>query len=185
MDDLDYYYDSEDQEENIDTEYETKPLMTAEVDDNNCCSNKCLLRFDDEFKLRLKAELSELQKFEKHIYLFAMISIDENKINATKIVKSSKYFQYTVKEYGVARSVCKVAFVTLHDTTLSLVRTLCNKMTLGHLIPTDKRGKHKNHPAISKQTQHLIKKHFFDTMASADVRFKIIRLRHIINICLE
>jgi len=98
-----------------------------------------------------------------------MISIDENKINATKIVKSSKYFQYAVKHYGVTRSVCKTAFVILHDTTPSLLRTLCTKMTIGHVIPTDNRGKHSNRMTISDETKVAIKEHFFGVLKSPTV----------------
>jgi len=125
--------------------------------------------FDDEFKNRVKSDLSQLKSFEKNIYLFAMISINEKKINATKIIKSSKYFQYAVKHYGVTRSVCKSAFVTLHDTTLSMVRTLCMKMTIGHTIPTDDRGKHNNRLTISDETKDAIKEHFFSILKSPNV----------------
>jgi len=161
-------FDTDDQEEDSDAEYDNPPSSKTEVDDN-CCSNKCLLRFDDEFKTRLKSDLSQLQRFEKHIYLFAMISIDRNKINATKIVKSSKYFQYAVKHYGVTQSVCKSAFVILHDTTPSLVRTLCTKMTIGHIIPTDNRGKHSNRMTIPDETKDAIKEHFFSILKSPNV----------------
>ncbi|XP_060841995.1 uncharacterized protein LOC132922469 [Rhopalosiphum padi] len=161
-------FDTDDQEEDSDAEYDNPPSSKTEVDDN-CCSNKCLLRFDDEFKTRLKSDLSQLQRFEKHIYLFAMISIDRNKINATKIVKSSKYFQYAVKHYGVTQSVCKSAFVILHDTTPSLVRTLCTKMTIGHIIPTDNRGKHSNRMTIPDETKDAIKEHFFSILKSPNI----------------
>jgi len=167
MNDGDDDYDTGNQEEyDTDAEYDKKPLVKT---DDNCCSNKCLFMFDDEFKTRLKTDLSQLQRFEKHIYLFAMISIDENKINATKIIKSSKYFQYAVKHYGVTRSVCKSAFVTLHDTTPSLVRTLCMKMTIGHIIPTDNRGKHDNRLTIPDETKVAIKDHFFSILKSPNV----------------
>jgi len=98
-----------------------------------------------------------------------MISINENKINATKIIKSSKYFQYAVKYYGVNQSVCKSAFVILHDTTPALVRTLCMKMTVGHITPVDGRGKHNNRLTVSDETKTAIKEHFFSILKSPNV----------------
>lgn len=166
--DLDDYDTDFKEDDDSEAEYDNNQSLDTDVDDI-CCSNKCLLTFDDEFKDRLKMDMSRLQRFEKHIYLFAMISIDENKINATKIIKSSKYFQYAVKHYGVNRSVCKSAFVTLHDTTLSLVRTLCMKMTIGHIIPTDNRGKHNNRLTIPDETKVAIKEHFFSILKSPNV----------------
>ncbi|XP_016665046.1 uncharacterized protein LOC100168562 [Acyrthosiphon pisum] len=171
MDDIElkYDYDSEDQEEDdTDTEYDNPPSPKTTFGDN-CCTNKCLLMFDDEFKTRFKADMSLLQKFEKNIYLFAMISINRNKINATKIIKSSKYFQYAVKHYGVNQSVCKSAFVILHDTTPALVRTLCMKMTVGHNTPVDGRGKHNNRSTISDETKVAIKDHFFSILKSPNI----------------
>ncbi|XP_060861477.1 uncharacterized protein LOC132938575 [Metopolophium dirhodum] len=169
MDDTDFKnlddYDSDDQEEDdTDAEYDNPPSPKTD-----CCSNKCLLTFDDEFKTRLKTDMSQLQNFEKKIYLFAMISINESKINATKIIKSSKYFQYTVKYYGVNQSVCKSAFVILHDTTPALVRTLCMKMAVGHITPVDGRGKHSNRLTVSDETKNAIKEHFFSILKSPDI----------------
>jgi len=137
--------------------------------DENCCLNKCLFMFDENFKTNLKMDLSRLKSFEKSLYLYGMISINEDKKNATKIIKSSKYFQYAVKHYGVTRSVCKSAFVTLHDTTPSLVRTLCMKMAIGHIIPTDDRGKHNNRLTIPDETKVAIKDHFFSILKSPNV----------------
>ncbi|XP_060864746.1 uncharacterized protein LOC132940952 isoform X2 [Metopolophium dirhodum] len=163
------YYDSDDQEEDdTDAEYDNSPSPKTKSGDS-CCTNKCLLMFDDEFKTRFKSDMSLLQKFEKSIYLFAMISIDRNKINATKIIKSSKCFQYAVKHHGVNQTVCKSAFVILHDTTPSLVRTLCVKMTVGHNTPVDGRGKHSNRLAISDETQVAIKEHFFSILKSPNI----------------
>lgn len=162
-------YETDDQEEDdTDAEYDNPPSPKTEFG-VNCCTNKCLLMFDDEFKTRFKMDLSLLQKFEKNIYLFAMISINRNKINATKIIKSSKYFQYAVKHYGVNQSVCKTAFVILHDTTPSLVRTLCMKMTIGHNTPTDNRGRHNNRSTIPDETKVAIKEHFFSILKSPNV----------------
>lgn len=151
-----------------DDEYEEK-ITIPETDDNNCCLLKCMMNFDDEFKSRLKLDLSKISKSEKRIYLFAMISINEERINCSKMSKSSKYFHYTVKEYGVSRSVCKKAFLILHDTTPALLRTLCNQLSTNHLIPVDKRGRHHKRATIPEETKELIKSHFFQTMDSPDV----------------
>jgi len=136
---------------------------------DNCCSKNCLTLFDNKYKCQLQNSLSRLKSFEKSLYLYGMISINEDKKNATKIIKSSKYFQYAVKHYGVTRTVCKSAFVTLHDTTPSLVRTLCMKMTVGHILPTDNRGKHNNRLTISDETKVVIKEHFFSILKSPNV----------------
>ncbi|CAI6367475.1 unnamed protein product [Macrosiphum euphorbiae] len=159
-------YDSE--EDGKDAEYDNPPSPKTKPG-GSCCTNKCLLMFDDEFKTRFKTEMSLLQKFEKDIYLFAMISINRNKINATKIVKSSKCFQYAFKHNGVNQSVCKSAFVILHDTTPTVVRTLCMKMKLGHNTPVDGRGKHSNRLTISDQTQVAIKEHLFSILRSPNM----------------
>lgn len=134
-----------------------------------CCKNQCMLSFDDQFKCRLKSDLSKLSKKEKYIFLFGMISINEDKKNDPTISKSSKYFQYTVKEYGIPRTVCKSAFVSMHDTTPSLVRTLCLKMNQDHLIPTDKRGRQDQQATISDEKKESIKTHFFKTLESPNI----------------
>lgn len=133
-----------------------------------CCMNQCLSSFDNQFKCRLKSDLSELNNKEKHIFLFGMISINEEKKNDPKITKSSKYFQYTVREYGVSRIVCKTAFIAIHDTTQSLVRTLCKKMSQNYLVPTDKRGRHEQ-TTIPEEMKESIKTHFFKTIDSPNV----------------
>lgn len=155
--------------DDTDTEFETKHSLESTVVDNNCCRNKCLLMFDDDFKSSLKSKLSALQSMEKKIYLFAMISINETQKSLKKSAKSSKYYEYTVKEYGIHRSVCKSAFIILHDTTPAMVRSLCEKMSINCLIPTDQRGKHVNQPTISEHTKKMIKSHFCDTLQSPDV----------------
>lgn len=138
-------------------------------DDNYCCSDKCLSAFDDEFKSRLKSELSQLSSSEKHIYLFAMISINKEAKSRTKPSKSYFQFHYTVKEYGITRYVCKSAFMTLHETTHAHVRTLCKKMSENNLIPKDKRGRHEKQPTISENMKQQVKVHFYQTMESSNV----------------
>lgn len=160
-DDLDEYSDSEDDKK--------LELKSSGIIDNYCCKHKCLLMFDDEYKSRLKSDLSRLDQSTRNVYLFAMISIGAEKKRLGKVIKSSKAFQYAVKEYGVLRYVCKTAFVLLHGTTLSLVRTLCKKMATNHLIPLDNRGRHENRHTITKETQEQIKIHFFETLHSPDV----------------
>lgn len=147
-----------------DIKEECKPVMDkSEI----CCTNKCMLLFDDDFKKCLKDKLSSLNKMEKQIYLFAMISINEEEINSSSRVKSSKYFKYTVKEYGVSRSVCKTAFIELHDTTPAFVRTICIKMSKNHLLPTDDRGKHRKGENV--ELKSLIEKHLLEILESPDV----------------
>lgn len=164
-DDIEFEY-HDDTEEDINI----KPhIVNAENKSEYCCRNKCILWFDDDFKLCLKNDLSLLNKIQKRIYLFAMISINEEKKSCPLAMKSSKYFEYTVKEYGISRSVCKNAFITLHDTTPALVRTLCLKMSANCLIPTDERGKHKNDPFINKEMENLIKQHMLEILESPAV----------------
>lgn len=131
-----------------------------------CCKDKCLLMFDDEFRTQLNSDLSTLSFLEKRIFLFSMISIDEKK---KKSGVNSRVFQYSVKEYGILRSVCKIAFISLHNTTQSMVRNLCYKMIANQLIPIDKRGKHKKQQTIPEPAKELIKTHLFDTLNSPDV----------------
>lgn len=145
---------------------ETTEAVANGVDNKTCCKDKCLLMFDDEFKARLKSDLSTLSFLEKRIYLFAMISINEKKKNSG--VKS-KFFQYSVKEYGVFRPVCKIAFISIHNITQSTVRNLCDKMIDNQLIPTDKRGKHEKHPTIPESIKESIKTHLINTLESPDV----------------
>lgn len=129
-----------------------------------CCTNKCMLLFDDDFKTCLKDKLSLLNRMEKQIYLFAMISINEEKKNSSLRMKSSKYFEYTVKEYGVSRSVCKTAFIELHDTTPAFVRTICIKMSKKHLLPLDERGKHRKGENV--KLKDSIEKHLLEILES-------------------
>lgn len=143
-------------------------LRKPSVDE--CCRNMCLARFDDDFKSSLKSDLSRLSRTEKLIYLFSMLSVNEKVRGRQKgTTKSSKHFEYIVKEYGVPRPVCKTAFITMHDTTPGMVRNLCVKMAGGYLIPTDQRGKHERQPTISEQTKELIKSHFSETLQSNTV----------------
>lgn len=143
--------------------------INDEDDFHYCCTDKCLSTFDDEFKSRLKSDLSQLSSSEKHIYLFAMISINNEKKSCTKPSKSYFQFQYTVKEYGITRYVCKSAFMSLHDTTHAHVRTLCKKMSENNLIPKDKRGRHENQPTISEKMKEQVKLHFFQIMETPTV----------------
>lgn len=170
-DEFDQLNYTDDMDSCSDLEDEKKPIVETlgNADDGYCCKHKCISMFDDEFKLRLKSDLSRLDRSARHVYLFAMISIGEEKKHLGKVVKSAKAFQYAVKEYGVLRYVCKTAFILLHDTTLSLVRTLCKKMATNHLIPSDNRGRHENRHTISVKTQEQIKVHFFETLHSPDV----------------
>lgn len=159
--------DAVDREETDDKHDVKKSIL--KTDDDSCCLLKCLTQFDDEFKSRLKLDLSKISKPEKRIYLFAMISINEERISCKNMTKSAKYFQYTVKDYGVLRSVCKTAFLILHDTTPALLRTLCNQLSTNHLVPVDKRGRHTKRATIPEETKELIKSHFFQTMDSPSV----------------
>jgi hypothetical protein len=158
---LDEYSDSEDEKKLI--------LKSSGISNDYCCKHKCLSTFDDEYKSRMKSDLARLDQLTRNVYLFAMISIGAEKKRCGKVIKSSKAFQYAVKEYGVLRYVCKTAFVLLHGTTLSLVRTLCKKMATNHLIPLDNRGRHENRPTITKEIQEQIKIHFFETLHSPNV----------------
>lgn len=151
--------------ENMET-IEMKPNGTN--NNINCCKDKCLMMFDDEFKTRLKFDLWKLSNLERRIFLFAMISINEKKRNSGL---KSKCFQYSVKEYGVVRSVCKTAFIVLHGVTKSVVRNLTEKMISNHLVPTDKRGKHEKHLTIPLPVKELIKTHLFETLESPTVSY--------------
>lgn len=159
-----YYVDSDDEN------YSNTEPIDNKIE-SYCCSNKCLWLFDDEFKSCLKNSLSLLSNSEKRIYLFAMISMNEEKKMSKPTLKSSKFFQYSVKEYGISRSVCKNAFISLHNTTLAMVRTLCLKMRANFLIPTDKRGKHEKQPAISERMRFTIKEHLLQILESPDVSY--------------
>jgi len=45
-------------------------------------------------------------------------------------------------------------------------------MTIGHVIPTDNRGKHSNRMTISDEAKVAIKEHFFGVLKSPTVSFK-------------
>lgn len=145
---------------------ETTEVVSNGVNIKNCCKDKCLSMFDDEFKTRLKSDLSTLSFLEKRIFLFALININEKK---QKSGVKSKFFEYSVKEYGVLRSVCKIAFISIHNITQATVRTLCEKMIDNHLVPTDKRGKHENHHSLPESIKELIRMHLINTLESPDV----------------
>lgn len=161
-------YDTEDLED-MDTQVDS---TMSQSPNSMCCISNCLKMFDEEFKSRLKYELSLLSKSEKRIYLFAMISIKDGKHSNGTVLKFSKMFEYTVKEYGVSRLVCKTAFVILHDSSMSMIRTLCNKMCAKFLIPTDERGKHNNKHALPEDMQELIRIHFLSILESPAVSGK-------------
>ncbi|VVC40918.1 Hypothetical protein CINCED_3A006661 [Cinara cedri] len=153
---------------NEDTDADDDTMTRDEDDFEYCCTDKCLSTFDDEFKSRLKSDLSQLSASEKHIYLFAMISISKEKKSCTK-PKSNFQFNYTVKEYGITRYVCKSAFMSLHDTTHAHVRTLCKKMSENNLIPKDKRGRHEKQPTISEDMKEQVKSHFFKILETPTI----------------
>lgn len=159
--------DDDDYTQDNTTDYDNETIIN--VDNSvNCCADKCLLTFDDEFKVRLKCDLSQLSASEKNIYLFAMISITKEMKSCTKS-KSFFLFQYSVKEYGITRYVCKSAFISLHDTTHAHVRTLCKKMSENNLIPKDKRGRHEKQPTITEEMKELVKVHFFQVLDTPTV----------------
>lgn len=159
-----------DTDENVPEDNENRGTGTSI---NYCCKHNCLSEFDDEFKSKLKYDLSLLSNPEKRIYLFALISINESRMCSSKKTKSTKYFEYTVKEYGISRFVCKTAFIALHGTTLSFVRTLHTKMVEGCLIPTDNRGKQQQRVISMLNTKALIKDHLFSILESPNVSFRL------------
>lgn len=162
-------------------------IIKTEDLNNKCCIKFCLAKFDIEFKLHLKTTLSNLTSLEKRIYLFGMISINEKKQNCSNLIKtSSKLYNYGVKKYGVLEHVCKQAFIELHDTTTTVVRTLCNKMLAKQLIPLDKRGKHGKKPTLPEQIVELIEAHLYATLESPTVRTLNCNLKNqlIIYFCL-
>ncbi|XP_050443539.1 uncharacterized protein LOC126847393 [Adelges cooleyi] len=141
-------------------------LLTKSVSSELCCGCNCIRMFDQEFKKRLLIEMSRLSDSEKRIYLFALISLKEQKkFNSVK-PKPTKVFQYSIKEYGVTRVICKNSFITLHGTTIALVRNLCHKMRSNCLFPTDKRGKHEKRPTIPDKMKEQIRLHFFSILDS-------------------
>lgn len=139
--------------------------------DANCCQKLCLSNFDVGFRSRLKSSMSKLGKSEKQIYLFGMISISEDKRFRPGSVKtSSRLFRYGVRRRGEMSFVCKTAFIDLHDTTVTVVRTLCAKMmNKSVLIPSDNRGRHQSHYFIPEPTQELIETHFYAVLESTSV----------------
>jgi len=165
----DYDYDSineiKDEYSDIDDEIISMTMRTGVY--NDCCMKMCISDFDDDFISKLKADLSKLSESEKRIFLFSMISIKVERLHCKKAFSNN--FIYTVKEYGILRNVCKKAFIYLYDTTPTIVRTLCGKLTTNILIPTDNRGKHENNLTISEQTKDLIKVHFFNTLESPTI----------------
>ncbi|XP_050543999.1 uncharacterized protein LOC126907037 [Daktulosphaira vitifoliae] len=156
-----------DEYENLD---DKKDLNYDEINEKQCCSCNCLKMFEDDFRIRLKTEMSKLTMSEKRIYLFALISMNEQKkLNYYDKGKSSKFFQYRVKEFGIFRDVCKNAFVILHGTTMALVRNLCQKIKAKYLFPNDERGRHDNHLTISNEKKEKIKVHFFSILESPSI----------------
>lgn len=149
-----------------------KPAIKNKNEGNaDCCHKVCLSNFDVSFRSHLKSSLSKLNKSEKQIYLFGMISINEDKQFRPGSVKtSSKLFKYGVRKNGEMFYVCKTAFMDLHATTVNAVRTLCSKMMNKNiLIPSDNRGKHQKHYFIPESTQELIEAHFYSILESTSV----------------
>lgn len=160
----------DDTDTDTDTDFETKSSqLEPNVIGDYCCQKKCLSMFNDDFKSRLKSDLLKIPCKEKKIYLFALISKKFNMNNKMSLTQ----FDYTVKEYGISRSVCRNAFIILHDTTPGLVRSLCNKISTNYVIPSVNRRLNVKYSTIPQETRELIKSHFHDVFKSPNVSLNV------------
>ena len=169
------------------------------------CRRKCFDKVGISLIQKIYDGFSKLaDKDKQDAYLFSLISATpvarhRPRSNSSRNHCRSKSYYYRVKAIDPERDVvvCKRAFLSIHGITEKRLRRLCDHVSMGECTPpTDKRGKHKNHPQIDNDTVQKIRSHIesFPTQEShysrsdnRDKRFlpEALNIRRMYNLYLE